>query len=497
MLANSRIRRAAHLGLAVLTVALGVLTPLAPSAWACSDPGPRDYPVAGGWFYTQQGRGCISGIGPDRNRGYWVLDDQQAAFWTEFRRYGGVEVLGFPVSQRFNYDGDGLVYQAFERGILQWHPETGRADMANVFEMFTKQGIDNDLLTLGIPLPAANVGLSFAADAERRMAWLSEPRFLARYFFDPVASHSSDPQRLGSTAFATQEQAWSFFGLPQSLPEQPFLMDAGAPVWPFVHTFLAQRFQKAGLQLFLQAAPNESFSPLGWTGSPSYLLDPTVVPGDGVQGCVALTAVGLLARTLGAETIIPKSAIQSQPADPHAPAFVQAFVPALTPGQPMLQFQLSGSAFGISEPVTIHLTDATRATTNSSPLPPVTSHVASTNKDGSWDQVILARVGLYEMIATGDTSGRTFDGTVDLSVPTVPITKGAASCRSVGLPVGAGGAPVPPVTAVPAPASRTTTTTTTTTSTVDGSNPAATDSLAPAPQAPVLLPPVLQVPDGQ
>src|SRR5205823_892670 len=130
-------------------------------------------------------------------------------------------------------------------------------------------------------------------DAERRMAWLSEPRFLARYFFDPVAPHSSEPQRVGLSAFGTQEQAWSYFGLPQSLPEQPFLVGGTAPnqvsLYPLVHTFVAQRFQKGGMQLFLQASPNETFAPAGWSGNSTYLLDPTIVPGDGVKGCVALT----------------------------------------------------------------------------------------------------------------------------------------------------------------------------------------------------------------
>jgi len=347
------------------------------------------------------------------------------------------------VSQRFNYPATntgGYLYQAFERGILQWHPETGRADLANVFEQFTEQGLDPGLEALGIPLPdqTASSG-SFAADAERRMAWLSEPRFLARYFFDPVAPHSSDPLRLGQTAFTTQEQAWGYFGLPQSLPEQPFLMSgSGASrvsLYPLVHTFVAQRFQKGGMQLFLQASPNETFNPAGWTGNPTYLLDPTVVPGDGVLGCVALTAVGLLARTLGADRIVPSAAIQALPLDPSPLPFVQSFIPAVGPGQLMLQFQLSGSGFTAGEPITIYLTD-TRSTQTGTLLPSVTSHVASTNPNGSWDQVLSARVGTFEMIATGDTSGKKYDGILDLTTPTVAVTAtGASTCQNVGLPV--------------------------------------------------------------
>src|SRR2546430_557967 len=124
---NFRSRGVARLGLATLALALQVATPLAsttaaqtaatppaPSTSApttsfsshsgCHDNGPADYPVAGGWFFTEQARGlCITGAGPDRNRGYLVVDDDKGAFWTEFRRYGGADVLGYPVSQPYHY----------------------------------------------------------------------------------------------------------------------------------------------------------------------------------------------------------------------------------------------------------------------------------------------------------------------------------------------------------------------------------------------------------
>jgi hypothetical protein len=109
----------------------------------CNDAGPPDYPISGGWFYTEEARGCLVGMGPARKPGYMVVDDDQGAFWTEFRRNGGVEVLGYPVSQRFHYpatNDSGYWYQAFERGILQWRPEAGRAELANVFEQFSENG---------------------------------------------------------------------------------------------------------------------------------------------------------------------------------------------------------------------------------------------------------------------------------------------------------------------------------------------------------------------
>jgi hypothetical protein len=462
MLAHIRFRQPAQRTLAALVVALTLATQLAPtplifaqaasSNAACPDPGPVDYPVAGGWFYTQEGRGCITGVGPPRHRGYLVRDDSQGGFWTEFRRFGGIDVLGYPVSQRFHYpasDDGGYWYQGFERGILKWHPETGRAEMANVYEMFTEQGLDPQLEALGIPQPESRTDSSFAADAERRMAWLTEPRFLARYFFDPVGAHSSDPRRLGQTTFATQEEAWGFFGLPQSHPAQPFLQSGSGPACtfpetqspcrvsldPLVHTFIAQRFQKGGMQLFLQGSPTETFAPAGWSDIPSYLLDPTIVPGDGVKGCVALTAVGLLARGLGADKIIPSGASQPLPLDPSPRPFIQSFIPPVDPGQLMVQFQLMGSGFSAGQPITIRLTDA-RPAAMSAALPPRDSHVTAANRDGSFDQILTTRVGTYELVVTSDVSLKTYDGILDLNTPTLSTAvTNSTTCRDVGLPV--------------------------------------------------------------
>jgi LGFP repeat len=488
MRAHFRIRQPAHIALAAVTLALTVVSPLAPAPLAlaqttanvaCPDPGPPDYPVAGGWFYTQEGLGCITSLGPFRRRGYMVVDDDQGSFWTEFRRYGGADVLGYPVSQRFHYpatDTGGNWYQGFERGILKWHPETGRAELANVFDMFSEQNLDPDLETLGIPLPQPKADSSFAQDAERRMAWLTEPRFLARYFFDPVAAHSSDPLRAGQASFTSQEQAWDFFGLPQSLPGQPYLVSgSGASrqsMYPLVHTFLAQRFQKGGLELFLQGSPNETFAPVGWTGSPLYLLDPTVVPGDGVKGCVALTAVGLLARTVGLGKIVPAAAVVALPLDPSPLPFVQSFIPPLGPNQLMVQFQLTGSGFAPGETITLRMTDA-NPDPKSKLLPTITAQTLAANASGAFDQVLVTRVGTYELLATSNTTtNKVYDGILDLTVPTLAVsTTSSTTCRDVGLPVQAGttstdaatpgttgGAastvsPIPPVVTVPTPQS--------------------------------------------
>ncbi len=435
--------------------------------------GALDYPVSGGptngsgWFYSQEAKRwpAITGLGPVRPRGYTVLDDDKGNFWTEFRRFGGVDVLGYPVSQVYHYPKDGLQglwYQAFERGILQYHPETGRAEMANVFEQFSEADpcppgpleqdvpcLDRRLQYLGIPLPKSTTGPNDGFYAtEQRMGWLTEPRFLARYFFDPVGFHSSESDRPGQSAFATQEQAWAFFGLPQGGAEKMVLRVSEKPsaeLWPLFHSFVAQRFQKGGLQLFMENTA-EQFDPTQTLAQPNYpfpLVDPTIVPGDGQNGCVALTAVGLLARSIGVDKMIPKAQVQPVPADPNPHPYFITYIPPTTPSQLMVQFQVEGTEFAPDEPVTITLSGGQGPSTGTAPgglLQPVTISIDKAYPDGSFDQVVNARIGTYTLTATNkDKSGRTYSHStvVNLAIPSDPLAlvNASATCRPVGLPI--------------------------------------------------------------
>jgi hypothetical protein len=231
------------------------------------------------------------------------------------------------------------------------------------------------------------------------MGLLSEPRFLARYLFDPVSQ----------SPFYAQEQAWDFFGLPQTAPERPIYYREktngkfGAPLYlPYV----AQRFQKAGLQLFLADVP----------------LDPTIVPGDGKKGCIAITAVGRLARRLGAGRIIPAIATQPEPLENPPKARVTAYIPPADgkAGSP-IDFELVGTGFQPGEPVTIKMTSLPEPNQLTSPYPVVVSRVDATDDDGSFDQMITARVLRYKLDITGEWShlvlDPTQDPTIDLSVP--------------------------------------------------------------------------------
>jgi hypothetical protein len=94
-----------------------------------------DFDIAGGHFYTQG-----SGFGGADGLGYAVVDDGDAPMWSELQRNGGVARLGFPVTNRFLFDG--AITQAFQNGALQWLPDTGQSVPVNVMDELHAHGSD-------------------------------------------------------------------------------------------------------------------------------------------------------------------------------------------------------------------------------------------------------------------------------------------------------------------------------------------------------------------
>lgn len=268
-----------------------------------------DYPVPGGWYYTQAT--VRAGFG------YSVVDDAMAPMWTEYRRLGGPEVLGFPVSRRY-FGPDGLLYQGFERFVLQWRPDEQRAVIANLYEQFTEAGLDDFLLARGIPHPLPSLEATFIDESRRRMGWLTESRFLGFYLLNPL---TQEPWEFF-------EQAWEFYGLPQTGAERLRVTAGGPALWPFI----VQRFQKAVFQLWLE-------------------------PGPGIApGTVTIVTGGTLARQAG---LIPITAAIPEPPPASLPYLVGqpqlSGAPIAIAGQTLQHFVLAGAGFSPGEPVTVTL----------------------------------------------------------------------------------------------------------------------------------------------
>jgi hypothetical protein len=348
----SPLRRAAALALAVLLACLLLGYPAAAQT-------STDFPVPGGWYYTQAT--VRSGFG------YSVVDDALAPMWTEFRRLGGPELLGYPVSRRY-FGSDGLLYQAFERFLLQWRPDQGRVVIANIFEQFSEAGLDDFLVANGIPRPLPSDGASFIEDSRRRMGWLTESRFLGFYLLNP---HSQEPWEI-------YEQAWDFYGLPQTGPERLRISAEGHALWPFV----VQRFQKAAFQLWIDNGP----------GIPA--------------GTVTLVTAGTLARQAG---LVPITAAIPEPPPSRLPYIVGqpqlSGVPIPLLGQVTRHFAIAGVGFSPGEVVTVTLVREV-------PAPPLPTDPKFTltlsaiaRADGTFTLEGDTLLGTYAVTALGLSSG--------------------------------------------------------------------------------------------
>lgn len=88
---------------------------------------PPDYDIPGGAFFTQALPGRTDGAG------FAVQDGHGARLWSGYLARGGVTGLGYPISNRFEWDGQ--VAQAFSGGVLRWNPEAGEADLLALKEL--------------------------------------------------------------------------------------------------------------------------------------------------------------------------------------------------------------------------------------------------------------------------------------------------------------------------------------------------------------------------
>ncbi|MCW5851845.1 MAG: hypothetical protein KIT87_17360 [Anaerolineae bacterium] len=159
--------------------------PAAPSGSVTAPaPGLAEFAIPNGRFFTQTGEG---------KGGFRVVDDGQAQFWSEFQRLGGLQTVGYPISQR--YVKDGFVTQAFQKLVLQWHTDVGQAWPVNVFDELSQAGQDPILREQrSTPLPLVGFdtpGDTFTQVVPKRQALLNDNQAIrARYFSvaDPVTT---------------------------------------------------------------------------------------------------------------------------------------------------------------------------------------------------------------------------------------------------------------------------------------------------------------------
>ncbi len=182
---------------------------------------PVEYRTPGGHYFGQTGFAVVDEAGGPQ-------------FWAGMRHLGGVQVLGYPISRPY-LAPDGLQYQVFQRGVLQWRPDIGEAWLANVMDWLHAAGHDDWLLSLGVPRQRNDDGslTDFAQIKAARLRWLTNAP-IKRYFMQAGAVHPSPSD--------STERGIAVYGLPTSLPEKH-------------GPFIAQRFQRGVLQYWTDAIP--------------------------------------------------------------------------------------------------------------------------------------------------------------------------------------------------------------------------------------------------
>jgi len=149
--------------------------------------GGADFDVSAGHFFSQT-NGTTQG---PPGGGFVISDAAGIPFWTFFQQEGGVATLGYPISQRFVWDG--FVCQATQRGILQWNAANQTVQLANIFDYFAQNGKDGWLESARLAPPAQTTPeeasgppLSFVMLAHYRFRWLySDSAIFHRYFSTP------------------------------------------------------------------------------------------------------------------------------------------------------------------------------------------------------------------------------------------------------------------------------------------------------------------------
>jgi hypothetical protein len=127
-----------------------------------------DYDISGGHFFTQtNGR-------KDSASGFGVTNEGGVPLWTAFQGLGGVDVLGYPVTRRFELDG--FMVQAFQKSVLQWHADQNTFAFLNTFDVLHDRGYDGWLQVYRQTPPpldtAADAGLAFDQITARHVALL-------------------------------------------------------------------------------------------------------------------------------------------------------------------------------------------------------------------------------------------------------------------------------------------------------------------------------------
>lgn len=205
-----------------------------------------EFAIPGGRFFRQ--------TGPGDGRGYSVTNAEGVPFWDEFQRLGGPQVVGYPLSRRFTWNG--LVTQVFQKAVFQWKQVERRVDFVNVFDQLSAADKDEWLAMQKATPPPLDAN-SFDAGKD----W-------AQVVADRQSLLAADPaiQRL----YYSVAEPISLFGLPTSP-----VVDNGD------HT--AVRLQRAVIQQWKVDCPWARAGQATIANGGEVLLQAGMVPAEGLS----------------------------------------------------------------------------------------------------------------------------------------------------------------------------------------------------------------------
>ncbi|MBI2862235.1 MAG: hypothetical protein HYX89_05400 [Chloroflexi bacterium] len=211
-----------------LAVAAGLLFAFALASPVYADPS-VEYPLQDaegrlvGHFYAQTNGAPVG----NSSVGFAITDEQGVAFWRAYEALGGPEVLGYPITGRFEWNG--RVTQLTQRAALQWWPDQGQVLLMNLVDLLGEAGKDQWLAEQqGVPARSLWYDPPRSPDdwarllAQTKTVLANAPGIAQLYF------NSSDPL--------------TTYGLPTSGVE-----DRG--------DFLVVRFQRAVIQQWKRSVP--------------------------------------------------------------------------------------------------------------------------------------------------------------------------------------------------------------------------------------------------
>ena len=186
---------------------------------------PSDFAIENGHHFRQ--------ASPEPDAGFAVFNGRRP-WWDVYRRSGGPDVLGYPIS--LPYARGGLAIQLFSHGGIQSPFHSVDLSPANVLDLLDAAGYASWLRAeRQVPMPVAT-----RANADARLAWLTDDPIRAAYYTNPA------PARFLSW---DHTQALRRFGLPMSRPER------------FAQN-IVQRFQRGVLERTVES-PTVRVRPVG------------------------------------------------------------------------------------------------------------------------------------------------------------------------------------------------------------------------------------------